>query len=1366
MKSVLTPVDYQVINNLIQQKQQVGLSQFTRIIQSLDHDFMCEWNGNTFFIYKSGNRENGIQFVIDDAGNIIRNVKIGEVEDLTKRVGSIETEIDKTNENLTDLENEFNEHNHDNDYAEKDHTHTTINNDLTVTGAIHAKYNIRFGENPNNGARGVIGYAARWSDGTPVPDPYIQIGQYLNDMRLHIHDSGNVVVAKDLTVNGNLKTKGSIQLNGTQSANAGPNIYMGSVELRTAENVLNTWINGAMKQTINADGVKVTGNLTVTDSLTVNGIEINPSNYAESNHDHDERYSQLSHTHSEYLTELPNHDHDERYSQLGHTHSEYLTELPFHTHNYADNEHDHDERYSQLGHTHSEYLTELPDHEHIEYVPLTEIYDIIEEENGQLNLIPKYANVNHNHDRDYADINHTHDYAASNHNHDERYLHVNQSLLFAWSDHNHDNTYVAKDTFNDAQKDMKKLKDDLDDLEDKLKTSNIVHGIIGGVNGLANIFEAIAILANDAKSTANTVQTTMNTIGDTAQSAYDMSQSTQTAQQNLQNQQDTLNQRLNEYSDSFSEFSDNVQEVRNEYQRIDDTLENVQTTQTSISNTVQEVRNGYQRLDNSVATVQNTANSCFAKINSEKWITMGMLGGDILMSLGNTFANQTHTHNEYAPIDGLYETVEQDGEIFYVPLFAEAEHEHPEYLPIEEFYDKIEIEGEEMYIDKYAEVDHDHDERYAEIGHEHPEIIELIDELHREGPGFQEVKASQTWVTENFAEKEHTHDDTYSDINHNHNDTYAEKDHDHDERYAEVSHQHEDYAEKAITSELAERISTLELNGGGSNEQISTIFSLVETLMALHFYTKEESDKKYSEIEHNHDGRYAEVGHTHEEFNNINHNHDDKYSDINHNHDDKYAEKGHNHDGYAEAGHNHDAKYSDINHNHDERYSLASHNHDERYSGVSHNHDDKYAEVSHTHSTIDNALTVDGTLTAKSSIHAKSNIRFGENLDNGVRGVIGYTTHWSDGTPVPDPYIQIGQYLNDMRLHIHDSGNVVVAKDLTVNGNLTVKDSLTANPSQTTITSQAVSITGETSIANHLDVGGSLDVSGNIINNKFKIATTDSYVDLQYNDEAFLYYDSVGETTYIPGNLDISGNIILNGQPFGSGTSQRPNRMTIGSFPIESKPGAYAYPIEGPFETGGTDLYLHGRIRPGKLLLDAAYGQWDYGEIEWINSSLSDGKNVTLRSYGDGVLRCEVTNIMGETLMQGPIFGNSQTVTHVTDVNAELGTFCESTGKVYSGYEKIEHTDCICGVQQAHSLNKKIVGIISSKNQFASHGDVLVRVADGQYEVGDILCPDENGYGKVATDNDLMFMMMHAIPRPKITSLETGMDGYVACFLV
>ena len=142
-------------------------------------------------------------------------------------------------------------------------------------------------------------------------------------------------------------------------------------------------------------------------------------------------------------------------------------------------------------------------------------------------------------------------------------------------------------------------------------------------------------------------------------------------------------------------------------------------------------------------------------------------------------------------------------------------------------------------------------------------------------------------------------------------------------------------------------------------------------------------------------------------------------------------------------------------------------------------------------------------------------------------------------------------------------------------------------------------------------------------------------------------------------------------------------------------------------------------------------------------------------------------SIFGDLTVSGEIISQySKTITHQTNVIGEIGTFCQTNGEIYDGYEKIGQTDCICQVVQAKDLTTGIVGIITSEDKFASHGDVLVKVVPGKYELGDILAPTENGYGKVATEDEMLFMMLNAIPRPKITSLQTGIDGMVACFLV
>ena len=134
--------------------------------------------------------------------------------------------------------------------------------------------------------------------------------------------------------------------------------------------------------------------------------------------------------------------------------------------------------------------------------------------------------------------------------------------------------------------------------------------------------------------------------------------------------------------------------------------------------------------------------------------------------------------------------------------------------------------------------------------------------------------------------------------------------------------------------------------------------------------------------------------------------------------------------------------------------------------------------------------------------------------------------------------------------------------------------------------------------------------------------------------------------------------------------------------------------------------------------------------------------------------------------MNGTEITGNQTILHKTDeIDGEIGTFCETNGGIYTGYDEIAETDCICQVQPSNTLNNKIVGIICSNDEFASHGDVLVKVVPGTYNLGDILCPDITGRARVATETELQYMVLHAIPRAKITSLDTKIEGTVAAFL-
>jgi hypothetical protein len=113
----------------------------------------------------------------------------------------------------------------------------------------------------------------------------------------------------------------------------------------------------------------------------------------------------------------------------------------------------------------------------------------------------------------------------------------------------------------------------------------------------------------------------------------------------------------------------------------------------------------------------------------------------------------------------------------------------------------------------------------------------------------------------------------------------------------------------------------------------------------------------------------------------------------------------------------------------------------------------------------------------------------------------------------------------------------------------------------------------------------------------------------------------------------------------------------------------------------------------------------------------------------------------------------SMTITHETDIEVlSLGRFCETTGLIYSKYKEVGIKDCITGVKVATTLSTKLLGIITSDKHFASHGDVLVKVVDGEYHLGDLLIPTENG-ARVANEEEKLFIMINGLPKVRVMSI-------------
>lgn len=74
--------------------------------------------------------------------------------------------------------------------------------------------------------------------------------------------------------------------------------------------------------------------------------------YAETGHNHDDRYAFKTHKHSEYAA--AGHNHDNRYASIDHNHdNRYALINHDHDNRYALIDHKHDGVYSSIGHTHS-----------------------------------------------------------------------------------------------------------------------------------------------------------------------------------------------------------------------------------------------------------------------------------------------------------------------------------------------------------------------------------------------------------------------------------------------------------------------------------------------------------------------------------------------------------------------------------------------------------------------------------------------------------------------------------------------------------------------------------------------------------------------------------------------------------------------------------------------------------------------------------------------------------------------------------------------------------------------------------------------------------------------------------------------------
>ena len=147
------------------------------------------------------------------------------------------------------------------------------------------------------------------------------------------------------------------------------------------------------------------------------------------NHDHDKEYSAIDHAHDQYLTE--HQDITGKADKAVGAVAGNLATLDANGNptdsgkkatDFAHAEHDHDEEYSAIDHTHNQYLTEHQDisgkQDKTDNSLLTTAKNVVSAINELWHKLTDYALTNHNHDGVYQP---TGNYAADDHNHDEKY---------------------------------------------------------------------------------------------------------------------------------------------------------------------------------------------------------------------------------------------------------------------------------------------------------------------------------------------------------------------------------------------------------------------------------------------------------------------------------------------------------------------------------------------------------------------------------------------------------------------------------------------------------------------------------------------------------------------------------------------------------------------------------------------------------------------------------------------------------------------------------------------------------------------------------------------------------------------------------
>jgi hypothetical protein len=361
------------------------------------------------------------------------------------------------------------------------------------------------------------------------------------------------------------------------------------------------------------------------------------------------------------------------------------------------------------------------------------------------------------------------------------------------------------------------------------------------------------------------------------------------------------------------------------------------------------------------------------------------------------------------------------------------------------------------------------------------------------------------------------------------------------------------------------------------------------------------------------------------------------------------------------------------------------------------------------------------------------------------------------GTPIIDPHWEVNA---NNQLTTTTPGQAVLVDSFTATNTIDAYGSIWSG--------SGISCSGG------ISAGGSISTTGY----EAKIFTTGRYASIYTTGENATIFTQT-DSSDIYTMSDYSGIYTTNAAIMAQGA--------LGS--ISASQGITA---GGKISTTSTDIdsiYTTGSITvDGGVYLTACTHSWDDAGINLQEQRLYCG-GVVLTGGTDSEFRGQMDyysnlNLHNSAIVITDQWGTrtitsqpgSHTITHYTNIvdydDSKIGCFCETTGELADVYDKdgvaytptlSRATDAITKVKSTNMLSTRVLGIITSQNTYASHGDVLVVVKQGpSYQLGQLLVPDISGVCRIATEEDKRTIMFEGLPRVRITGLVQGQEFVLA----